>query len=350
MKDSEKSAGRKSSGQSWFNLFLFTGLIAFFSFGLVIPGVIAFVQQYHAQKSFLPVQGEILSSCVTTSRSSKGRVYYHDRFDYQYEVNGRRYESWRYRYGIKSTDHGEVSALVAAHPAGSSVTVYYDPEIPSEAVLSPQVSDRDVKVQFLFLALSFIFLWLLSGMLRRMDWPWNRTRTVGGAKIKNEGMVTRLRLPRFPDSSVTLIAMVILCLVAEILITLVFPLTPPLVVGAGCFAGVLLTGAAVYLWFIGNEMLGRRDLVFDERLRTLQLPFTYGRRTRPAIPYQKIVRVFTRQKVHPRRGRPTYSYLILFDTGFGAEERLIETNKNRADQLTRWLCQKLGLPAPPTDS
>ena len=57
---------------------------------------------------------------------------------YQYEVNGQSYQGQR----IKASDKfmsirisGEAQATVARYPAGSRVTVYYDPNNPSESAL-----------------------------------------------------------------------------------------------------------------------------------------------------------------------------------------------------------------------
>ncbi len=54
---------------------------------------------------------------------------------YTYVVDGSTYESRRYKYVVDSLDnHAEI---VATHPLGAKVIVYYNPKDPTDAVLVP---------------------------------------------------------------------------------------------------------------------------------------------------------------------------------------------------------------------
>jgi hypothetical protein len=56
---------------------------------------------------------------------------------YAYEAGGRRYEGRRVGLGPRAltSDRGEALRAAGRYPAGSEVTVYYDPEDPGEATL-----------------------------------------------------------------------------------------------------------------------------------------------------------------------------------------------------------------------
>lgn len=57
---------------------------------------------------------------------------------YEYEVEGKRYESQRVsNVGLTSNWSPEIDELLGRYPAGSEVWVFYDPSDPSSAVLEP---------------------------------------------------------------------------------------------------------------------------------------------------------------------------------------------------------------------
>ena len=88
-------------------------------------------------QSWPSTTGVVLSSSVQVRRTNRSRSEY-PLVVYQYEVNGKSYQSQR----VKASDKfmsvrisGEAQATVARYPVGSSVTVYYDPNTPSESAL-----------------------------------------------------------------------------------------------------------------------------------------------------------------------------------------------------------------------
>lgn len=61
---------------------------------------------------------------------------------YEYEVEGRRYRSGRIYHGVMNAfkDKARAEAWLARHALGATLTIHYDPDDPSEAVLYPQTS------------------------------------------------------------------------------------------------------------------------------------------------------------------------------------------------------------------
>ncbi|MBV6395014.1 MAG: hypothetical protein HFACDABA_00585 [Anaerolineales bacterium] len=88
-------------------------------------------------QSWSSTSGVVLSSSVKVRHSGRSRSDY-PAVVYQYEVNGKSYQSQRIKAGDKFMSVriiGEAQATVARYPAGSRVTVFYDPNNPSESAL-----------------------------------------------------------------------------------------------------------------------------------------------------------------------------------------------------------------------
>ena len=88
-------------------------------------------------QSWPSTAGIVLTSSVQVRRSNRSRSEY-PVVVYQYGVNGKSYQGQR----VKASDKfisvrisGEAQTTVARYPAGSRVTVYYDPNNPSESAL-----------------------------------------------------------------------------------------------------------------------------------------------------------------------------------------------------------------------
>ncbi len=83
------------------------------------------------------VSGTVLSSQVDEDYDSEDGYTYYPRVTYQYNVDGQVYESDRVFFGADNTPEEDAYAIVAQFPAGSMVTVYYNPDKPKQSVLMP---------------------------------------------------------------------------------------------------------------------------------------------------------------------------------------------------------------------
>jgi hypothetical protein len=101
---------------------------------------------------FPHVRGRIVRSQVVSEEGNRRRLSSHAvALGYQYQVDGKSYESSNYRFNKTRSHHEDtVRKTVAARPTGSEVDVYYDPKDPAQAVLSPGLNASD-----------FVFLHLL---------------------------------------------------------------------------------------------------------------------------------------------------------------------------------------------
>ena len=120
--------------------------------GFVLVGVIFFlrsdsaVTQASESARWSTVDGTVVSSTVSWSRDEEGQggsrlgeVWYNAEVEYTYEVNGRVHRGDRvsFDFASKAGDDEKARKTVAKYPAGSSVTVHYDPASPDRSVLEP---------------------------------------------------------------------------------------------------------------------------------------------------------------------------------------------------------------------
>ncbi len=330
--------------------FLLAGVTCFFMFWMfTVRGIQVLIKQ-HAAESYPSVQGRMLASEMQTYTGSKGRIHYRAAFQYEYAVNGLNYRGSRYRYGGYLSDEAAASALVAAHPRGAGVTVYYNPANPADTVLSPKVESDDVFR--LFLTSPFVLIMVLVLPLvkagRELDWPFGGPKAAGGLQVITEMMVTRVRLPNYQPWALGLMVAGGLSVVAGILMACGLPSGPPLAVGGWLLCGVLLGGAAMYGWHRQRLAAGRQDLVIDECARTVELPLTYKRRERRPVPMTDLKAVVLAKVPHRgKRGRISYTYAPTLEMRDGTLERLTDLSQSRAESFADWLREKLRLPDVP---
>ncbi len=297
----------------------------------------------HAYESFPHVEGVVSSSEATTTRGSKGHIFYHPYVVYRYSVDGTDYRGHRYRYDGHPNDEDSVNAIVEAHPGGSAIEVYYNPQDPNDAVLSATVDAGDVDHLFLFTPVILVFLWAFIRSIRQMDS--GESPAAGGVKIIIEMMVTRARLPRVLPVSLGLLAAGIVSVMAGILMAMGV-LRPPWEAGEWSLPVVVLGGAAVYVWQYQKVHSGQQDLVIDAAARTFQLPLTYKRRGQTPMPFSQVQSVFLNEVRHSSRGGSYYTYMVTLKLKNHSQQKLVDLSRNRAESFADWLKGKLGVTAP----
>jgi len=111
----------------------------------VVFAVSSLLKQREAARRFVATDGVVIASKVKTHEGdSDSGPTYEAIVKYRYEVNGRRYTSTRYAYGMwTSSDRRQAQRIVAAHPPGRKIKVWYDPHAPAESVLQLAVDTQD---------------------------------------------------------------------------------------------------------------------------------------------------------------------------------------------------------------
>ncbi len=120
----------------FFLIFLIIGLVA-------LAGGYHFYQKSLAAKDWPTVDGKVMTSEISRTRSRSGRrrrsrnMYSAD-IVYEYSVDNIIYRSERVSFGdYRSSSPAHAREVVDNYPVGASVRVYFDPENPATAVLEP---------------------------------------------------------------------------------------------------------------------------------------------------------------------------------------------------------------------
>lgn len=112
---------------------------------LVIGGIGYFIHKRNQQsmayrqatQSWQNTTGTVLMSSVQSRQSGRSHSTY-PVVVYQYDVNGKTYQSQTIKAGEQYLNvrvMGQAQATVARYPIGATVTVYYDPANPAESAL-----------------------------------------------------------------------------------------------------------------------------------------------------------------------------------------------------------------------
>lgn len=94
-------------------------------------------QQAEEAVNWPATSGEISQSYIDTEIDNEGDRTYRAVVNYQYNVDGVSYTNGRLHFGPRNTynSQSKASEFLSEYPVGASVTVFYDPEKPTEAVL-----------------------------------------------------------------------------------------------------------------------------------------------------------------------------------------------------------------------
>jgi Protein of unknown function (DUF3592) len=101
--------------------------------------------QMEASKAWIKIEGEIIASQarVPLSHTSDDQTDVEAAIRYRYRIGGQNYESDRIKIGGQTaTTRALAEAVVAKHPVGAVVDVFYDPHNPESAALEPHKQDN----------------------------------------------------------------------------------------------------------------------------------------------------------------------------------------------------------------
>lgn len=105
------------------------------------------------------------TSTTGSGTNKKKKVTHHARVSYSYSVGGENYTANRVQFGQAS---GNPHDIVSRYPKGKSITIYYDPETPDQAVLIPGANTM-FSMGFMGLGAVFFMLGILSALKVRKN-------------------------------------------------------------------------------------------------------------------------------------------------------------------------------------
>lgn len=123
------------------------------------------------QTLFWPsAEGTVISGEVVVVHSSKGASKSKPVISYYFSVDTVEYTSNRYSSTVARGSSFWAKEVVESHPAGSRITVYYDPENPVKSVLVRGFQKDDVWMTFLSLGILVLLGYVLKGQLKAKNY------------------------------------------------------------------------------------------------------------------------------------------------------------------------------------
>ena len=243
---------------------------------------------------YAAVQGKIIKSKVKVDTSDDGTSY-SPQAEYEYVVNGRRYTGTRIRYGVTSGGKRSAKRFVASRPAGSAITVRYNPARPDDALLEPGVSGGDL---FLFMFLTPFNVVMLGSWYVVAGWIGNRRdpRRRLARRLRVRGTTSVVRVPGLSPVAVggiTAGAVAFVMIFAVGFPTDMNPSTTTMTV-----ALTVMLGVAVWAGKRRADRLARgtNDLEVDPIRRTLTFPLRKKQVSREVCGFDQVDEVMVRRR------------------------------------------------------
>jgi hypothetical protein len=291
-------------------------------------------RQYQSQ-AYSSVKGEVLSGTVTQWTGSKGTVHYRPSFSYRYQVNGQTYQGRRYRYDGHPSFYKEAEAnqVVAAHPNGSEIDVYYNPSNPADAVLSTGLDTADWGIPFTFGAITYLLLSVSIKLGKAIDWPGKASPVAGGVRMIDDRMTIRVRLPRYLAGAMCSSVAVILFLIAGFIIQIVPINSPPITTGLLTLIGISIVSMTVYFWLRRRVESGSQDLVIDEGAQMIELPLTYWRKQKTTLTFADVQSITVDKVMRRRKPGANSLYFVKLELRNGPPQILTALKLDNAESF-----------------
>ncbi|MGO9108061.1 MAG: DUF3592 domain-containing protein [Thermoguttaceae bacterium] len=317
---------------------------------LVLDGYLGLSVYRQIRAQNYPTTNGVITHSEVTGHGGR-HSNYSPNVQYKYAVAGKTYSSTCCRFGDVYANEGIAHRIVAEHPLGKPVRVYYNPDNPADALLQPGVDGSDLFLATFLLPFNLVLLVigsLLAGEVRRDS----AKAPAGGAKMWDDGFQVRVRVSQTRPFVVAAVVAGLLAF-GSLFVALGFGAPHPpmaLMVAAWCVILVgWLLGYIVCRWRLAQ---GGSDLVIDTTAQQVTLPRIMGRKTEVTIPMRAITGIEV-QKFERRgsRGETYYFYVPTFAftdaSGTPCHAKLVEWfDQACAEDLAAWLRERLRI-APP---
>lgn len=334
------------------------GLFGILIFGLIwtafvgaFDGFILYNQFRQIRATGFPqTTGTVTRSEVTRHRGSKGGTTYGVKIEYTYRINGTTFEGDRYRYGnFSSSDSEWAHAAVRDNPVGASITVFYNPQNPGDALLSPGTNGGDLFLVLFLTPFNMIMLGLWAAAFTTIRGKF-RPPVAGGVKWTDDGRFIRVRLPRYSPFVSCLAVIGIGSFISIFVVGISTGFHPSMRAILITWAILLGGGIGVAAWQRSKESRGNADLVINQVERTVELPATFGRKQRRTESFSAFSGIGVETIEHRgSKGGRSYTYAVTLQQAGGNEKLTDWYDEARAESLAAWLREHmpLGEPAAP---
>lgn len=157
----QTNKSRNSNSRMLGVIFTLVGALVFYFWGW--PPL-----KYAYESKSWPVTSGTITHAEVDSWMKDGKSQYDARINYSYEVEGKKYNSTKLNTSgsYSGSNMTKAKELVDEFPAGKTVDVFYDPEVPDSAALKPGISGNDILLAALPLLFLIIGLAVLTGILK----------------------------------------------------------------------------------------------------------------------------------------------------------------------------------------
>ena len=166
---------------------------------------------------------------------------YHAKLKYSYRAADRVYAGSRYRYGLRLSSRPAVQRIVADHPVGKRVVVFYCPNDPQDSVLRTGLGGDDLLVAMFMVPFNLVMLGIWIGVRGSFH-----TRAAepfaGGAKVLDDGICVRVRLTSLPPLTAAAIAVGAVSFLGVFIVAFGFGADPTMPVMLMAWAVILAAG------------------------------------------------------------------------------------------------------------
>lgn len=306
-------------------------------------------------ESWPTTNGVITESRLRINRDSDGDTY-EPVISYRYMVGDQVYTSDTFRFdNMSSSDRSYQRGIVNDHPRDMAVKVWYNPDDPSEAVLSTGLTGQSY---FMMVALSPFNVVMVGLWFAIIDGVWRNFSgaVAGGVKILRSGGTIRARLTHVP--SIMMFGMGYGCITFAGVFILIFSglmYWPQASLATLAIAATV--GIALWIQDLRQRYSGYYDLIIDRPRGTLWLPQSSVEKEKAP----ERIDLFSLQYVSCEEvesfdsdGDRTVKYaptLWWVDLPTGSQStKLAEWNDEDASrEFTEWLRNTLGLPDKPLE-
>jgi hypothetical protein len=300
------------------------------------------VHQFLADKYAMTV-GEIVRSELGQGTLGRRGI----NIGYSYNANGVDYTGRLYRYDERNGAF-DYKLVAKAFPPGSRQIVYYNPDNPADAVLSPGLSGCDLLLALFALPLNVISIAVWVAMIQsRRDCG---RLPAGGVRILHPAGETRVRLAEFSPLAAGFFVLAAAAIAAAMLIVFAAGFGASLELMKATLIVVAATGVAAFAWTAERNRSGRYDLCAYEAGQTLLIPPAAGRKAPLIVPKSEIIAVTTHRRVSHNPSGWHFSFVPALDRAAPSSERqsldLVNWGwtEGKARAFAGWLSQELGVP------
>jgi len=289
---------------------------------------------------FEATPGVITSSRVRVDSDGEGTSYT-PLINYRYTVGGNQLTGNTIQHGAFEVRPCSAHRLVERFPAGSPVTVYYNPRQPSDSILLPGLTPGHAFMVFFITPFNVIMLcgWWIA-------WDWVHSRRRGSlprcAKLKPtyDGFSLKIySMTPLAAALIGLFGMSFIAIFAVAVGSLFLPEVIPLTAACLCVA-------IIPAWIFRRQLKHAKVLEVNELRGTFELRDESGRRPTWSGSLSQLCGVSIRERIKKdAEGSPSKSYALLLcrKAAKGSRSLCVLTGMPRfvTRQLGRWLADRL---------